>query len=362
MATDALAVVGQRIWSDGERTWICAASTTGPDIRLPGRKSLRREPGPHVLRLRHRQAHPPPLPRGPLVPGPRAGRPAVDDPRPAPGRRPDRGHRTRRLRVDAPAARQRVPDHHGGQARVRPARRRGGPGGGRAPTPRSPRRRSASSPDRGRTRVIAAGYFDRLVRADFAGSVRQRGGERRRGRRSSCTRPSTRSCAWPRRAIVRGRGWSCAALVLPPLLALADAWTGRPAPPPGRCSTRSPRPAAWRAACPRPARGLAACWRAVRGLAESRRDRSWTRPWGSCRWPPARAPRRSGRGVTPRPDARREAGRAIGPRTRPATLPPRDHPPVPPAQLLDHRAHRSRQVHARGPPARADPHDRGRGR
>ena len=43
---------------------------------------------------------------------------------------------------------------------------------------------------------------------------------------------------------------------------------------------------------------------------------------------------------------------------RPATLPPRDHPPGPPAQLLDHRPHRPRQVHARGPPAGDDAHDR----
>ncbi len=43
---------------------------------------------------------------------------------------------------------------------------------------------------------------------------------------------------------------------------------------------------------------------------------------------------------------------------RPATLPPRDHPPGPPAQFLDHRAHRSRQVDARRSPARDDAHDR----
>ena len=41
------------------------------------------------------------------------------------------------------------------------------------------------------------------------------------------------------------------------------------------------------------------------------------------------------------------------------TLPPRDHPPGPTPQLLDHRPHRSRQVDPRRSPARADPHDRG---
>jgi glycosyltransferase involved in cell wall biosynthesis len=41
---DALAVVGQRIWSDGERTWISWLYNQ-PDIRSPGRKSLVRNPG-----------------------------------------------------------------------------------------------------------------------------------------------------------------------------------------------------------------------------------------------------------------------------------------------------------------------------
>src|SRR6476660_3467070 len=42
----------------------------------------------------------------------------------------------------------------------------------------------------------------------------------------------------------------------------------------------------------------------------------------------------------------------------PATLPPRDDPPGPPPQLLDHRPHRSWQVHARRSVAGADAHDR----
>lgn len=42
--TDALAVVGQRIWSDGEQTWISGHYDT-PDIRVPGRKSLVTSPG-----------------------------------------------------------------------------------------------------------------------------------------------------------------------------------------------------------------------------------------------------------------------------------------------------------------------------
>jgi glycosyltransferase involved in cell wall biosynthesis len=42
--TDALAVVGQRIWSDGEQTWVSDHYDI-PDIRVPGRKSLVANPG-----------------------------------------------------------------------------------------------------------------------------------------------------------------------------------------------------------------------------------------------------------------------------------------------------------------------------
>jgi hypothetical protein len=42
--TDALAVVGQRIWSDGAQTWISGHYDV-PDIRVPGRKSLVASPG-----------------------------------------------------------------------------------------------------------------------------------------------------------------------------------------------------------------------------------------------------------------------------------------------------------------------------
>ena len=42
--TDALAVIGQRIWSDGTRTWV-SATYDQPDIREPGRKSLLTHPG-----------------------------------------------------------------------------------------------------------------------------------------------------------------------------------------------------------------------------------------------------------------------------------------------------------------------------
>lgn len=41
---DVLAVVGQRIWSDGERTWLSPLYDI-PDIRQPGRKSIARNPG-----------------------------------------------------------------------------------------------------------------------------------------------------------------------------------------------------------------------------------------------------------------------------------------------------------------------------
>ena len=43
-STDALAVIGQRILSDGERTWIPKLYDQ-PDAREPGRKSLVRNPG-----------------------------------------------------------------------------------------------------------------------------------------------------------------------------------------------------------------------------------------------------------------------------------------------------------------------------
>ena len=42
--TDALAVIGQRIWSDGTRTWI-TKTYDQPDIRVPGRKSVLTHPG-----------------------------------------------------------------------------------------------------------------------------------------------------------------------------------------------------------------------------------------------------------------------------------------------------------------------------
>jgi glycosyltransferase involved in cell wall biosynthesis len=41
---DALAVIGQRFWTDGERTWI-TRNYDNPDIRRPGRKSLARDTG-----------------------------------------------------------------------------------------------------------------------------------------------------------------------------------------------------------------------------------------------------------------------------------------------------------------------------
>ncbi len=68
---DALAVVGQRIWSNGERTWITKLYDQ-PDIREPGRKSLRHASRAHVLRVRDRQAVPPLVPRRPPVRGTRA--------------------------------------------------------------------------------------------------------------------------------------------------------------------------------------------------------------------------------------------------------------------------------------------------
>jgi glycosyltransferase involved in cell wall biosynthesis len=43
-APDVLAVVGQRIWTDGERTWLSPLYDI-PDIREPGRKSIATHPG-----------------------------------------------------------------------------------------------------------------------------------------------------------------------------------------------------------------------------------------------------------------------------------------------------------------------------
>ena len=42
--TDALAVIGQRVWVDGSHRWMPPRNNT-PDIREPGRKSLARNPG-----------------------------------------------------------------------------------------------------------------------------------------------------------------------------------------------------------------------------------------------------------------------------------------------------------------------------
>ena len=43
-ASDALVIIGQRIWNDGHRTWI-TDNYDRPDIRLPGRKSIANNPG-----------------------------------------------------------------------------------------------------------------------------------------------------------------------------------------------------------------------------------------------------------------------------------------------------------------------------
>ena len=43
-ASDALAIIAQRIWNDGTRTWI-TDNYDRPDIRLPGRKSIAGNPG-----------------------------------------------------------------------------------------------------------------------------------------------------------------------------------------------------------------------------------------------------------------------------------------------------------------------------
>ena len=83
-STDALAVIGQRILSDGERTWLPKLYDQ-PDAREPGRKSLVRNPGLMFTasvtgKLFHNTCTDWPPLRGA---GPR--RPAVDPTRPASG-------------------------------------------------------------------------------------------------------------------------------------------------------------------------------------------------------------------------------------------------------------------------------------
>ena len=302
VATDALAVVGQRIWSDGERTWI-GGLYDRPDIRVPGRKSLRRNPGLLYYasvtgKLVHRSCREDLWFSGS---GPR--RPAVDvrallragdrievigdvvyewtRPRPGNDFQTITAAKRRSARLAAEAVR------GGGRG----LRRGGGRGGARHPRSGGARRHR-----RGLLRPPGPGRLRRIRR--------QGGGERRRGHRHALRSHHRRSCAGfrPRRSLARGWSRSRSSCRRS---CTGGAWTPTAAPPPGRCSPPSPRRAGWRAACRVPGASPGGCWPARRGPGRVVRDRSWTRSWCSCRWSRRRR-WRSGRGAT-RPDARRGA-------------------------------------------------------
>ena len=169
VSTDALAVVGQRIWSDGERTWI-GGLYDRPDIRVPGRKSLRRNPGLLYYasvtgKLVHRSCREdlwfagrvlgdqPWILRALLRAGDRIeviGDVVYEWSRPRPGNefQTITAAKRRSARLATEAVRVAI----GAFAEVAEEAER-------------------VIPDPAGRRVIVAGYFDRLVRADFAGSV-----------------------------------------------------------------------------------------------------------------------------------------------------------------------------------------------
>ena len=69
---EVLAVVGQRIWTDGERSWVTALYDV-PDIRMPGSQVHRDPPRPPLLRFRDGQDPPAFDHRGSSVPWARSG-------------------------------------------------------------------------------------------------------------------------------------------------------------------------------------------------------------------------------------------------------------------------------------------------
>ena len=150
--TDALAVIGQRVWDDGAHTWVTGLYDI-PDIREPGRKSLASAPGPRVLRVGDGQGVPPLAGGRPDLRGPRAGRPAVGPARAPAGGRPDRGHRGRRVHLAAAADRADRPEvDHRDHALDGPRQRRRR--AGRDPGPR--RRERGGAADRHGSRGAAA--------------------------------------------------------------------------------------------------------------------------------------------------------------------------------------------------------------
>jgi hypothetical protein len=174
VATEALVVVGQRIWSDGEQTWISGHYDV-PDIREPGRKSLVANPGLLAYasatgKLIHRSCREDLWFRGRVLGDQpwtiramlRAGRRIeVIDTTVYEWTRPRPGHEfqtiTAAKRGSARRAAEAVRVAMGAYAEVT----------GEA---------DRVLPDAADRRVIAAGYFDRLVRSDFGGSVSRAAG------------------------------------------------------------------------------------------------------------------------------------------------------------------------------------------
>ncbi len=169
VATDVLAVVGQRIWSDGEQTWLSGHYDV-PDIRLPGRKSLVANPGLLAYasatgKLIHRSCREDLWFRGRVL-GDQpwtirallraGGRIEVIDTTVYEWTRPRPGNEfqtiTAAKRQSARLAAEAVRVATGAYAEVTAEAER-------------------VLPDPADRRVIAAGYFDRLVRSDFGGPV-----------------------------------------------------------------------------------------------------------------------------------------------------------------------------------------------
>ena len=171
LETDALAVVGQRIWSDGVDTWV-TKSYDRPDIREPGRKSLVRNPGLMYYasgtgKLFHRSiiegltfegrvlGDQPWTLRALLRAGDRIeviGDTVYEWTRPRPGH--EFTTITETKRGSAAVAAEAVVVAIGAWRQVAAEA-------------------DLQLPDETSRRIVCAGYFDRLVRADFGGPVRR---------------------------------------------------------------------------------------------------------------------------------------------------------------------------------------------
>ena len=164
------AVIGQRIWADGERIWH-STLYDHVDIREPGRKSIVGAPGllysvAATGKLFHRS-----LTTDLRIRGPRPRRPAVDHPGLAACRRRDRGARDDGLRMDAAPPRPLRRHDHDGDPGIGGALRRVGGGGARG-VPRGERRGRGGYRGPGDRLTVRQAYAERLVRSDFSGPVR----------------------------------------------------------------------------------------------------------------------------------------------------------------------------------------------